>query len=612
MVGFSLFRRSGSRYANPTSQGVSLRGLGASGARRALVLVDGLPLNDPFGGWVYWARVPRLGSSASRCCAAAPPTCTAAARSAASCRPSRRRPRRRADDRSRGVSAGGLGTLEAPSAPRATHGDRGARAFPPRASGPTATCRSRPRLARPRWMPPSRLGGARSTCGASGGWAAAGSSPAASAFGEDRDERHAAAGRTTRGVESARSVRTGVRRMERPGRRADGDSRSSTTSRSARSPPTARARTSPACSACRRRRSASRSSARSRSARSIGCSSAPRPAGSRASPRRRRSCVARRAASSTRAVKNARRPCMPRTSCSCTGGCCSPAPSRADGWWHVGGRETTTPLATGIAARDDASRIGSESALSPRLALLFRAARWPFVARLPATARSAGRRSTSCTAPSVSGDTLTLANPRLRAERLWGGEAGLLLTRRAASLRADGFPGGRPRRRRERDRPLDAVAGHAPATERGTHPLAGCRGRGRAAARRARASVNAGYVLTDARVTAFAADPSLVGPPRAAGAEAPARPAGALRVHLAGSACRRAGPATRTRTIATSSSLDSAVAGGRDRRAHAQPGGGARSSPPRTCSTPRSSSAAARWRCWRRRACFRAGLRVTR
>jgi outer membrane receptor protein involved in Fe transport len=56
--GFSLFRRSGSRVANPTTQGVSLRGLGANGSSRALVLQDGIPLNDPFGGWVYWDRVP--------------------------------------------------------------------------------------------------------------------------------------------------------------------------------------------------------------------------------------------------------------------------------------------------------------------------------------------------------------------------------------------------------------------------------------------------------------------------------------------------------------------------------------------------------------------------
>src|SRR6185295_10976876 len=61
--GFQLFRRSGSRNANPTSQGVSLRGVGASGASRSVVLADGIPLNDPFGGWVYWGRVPRQSLS---------------------------------------------------------------------------------------------------------------------------------------------------------------------------------------------------------------------------------------------------------------------------------------------------------------------------------------------------------------------------------------------------------------------------------------------------------------------------------------------------------------------------------------------------------------------
>ena len=57
--GFTLFRRTGSRVANPTTQGVSLRGIGASGASRALVIDDGVPLNDPFGGWVYWGRIPK-------------------------------------------------------------------------------------------------------------------------------------------------------------------------------------------------------------------------------------------------------------------------------------------------------------------------------------------------------------------------------------------------------------------------------------------------------------------------------------------------------------------------------------------------------------------------
>jgi outer membrane receptor protein involved in Fe transport len=54
--GFSLFRRTSSLVANPTTQGVSLRGIGSSGASRTLVLWEGIPVNDPFGGWVYWSR----------------------------------------------------------------------------------------------------------------------------------------------------------------------------------------------------------------------------------------------------------------------------------------------------------------------------------------------------------------------------------------------------------------------------------------------------------------------------------------------------------------------------------------------------------------------------
>lgn len=56
--GFSLFRRSSSRVANPTTQGVTLRGVSGSGASRTLVVADGWPLNDPFGSWVYWNRIP--------------------------------------------------------------------------------------------------------------------------------------------------------------------------------------------------------------------------------------------------------------------------------------------------------------------------------------------------------------------------------------------------------------------------------------------------------------------------------------------------------------------------------------------------------------------------
>ena len=56
--GFSLFRRTSSLGANPTTQGVSLRGIAGSGASRALVTLDGVPQNDPFGGWVIWTGLP--------------------------------------------------------------------------------------------------------------------------------------------------------------------------------------------------------------------------------------------------------------------------------------------------------------------------------------------------------------------------------------------------------------------------------------------------------------------------------------------------------------------------------------------------------------------------
>jgi outer membrane cobalamin receptor len=55
--GFSMFRRSSSLAANPTTQGISLRGLGSSGASRTLLLWDGIPVNSPFGGWIYWTRI---------------------------------------------------------------------------------------------------------------------------------------------------------------------------------------------------------------------------------------------------------------------------------------------------------------------------------------------------------------------------------------------------------------------------------------------------------------------------------------------------------------------------------------------------------------------------
>ncbi|HET9086562.1 MAG TPA: TonB-dependent receptor [Acidobacteriaceae bacterium] len=58
--GLQFFRRSSTLVANPTSQGVSLRGLGSTAASRTLVMADGIPVNDPFGGWIYWDQLPSL------------------------------------------------------------------------------------------------------------------------------------------------------------------------------------------------------------------------------------------------------------------------------------------------------------------------------------------------------------------------------------------------------------------------------------------------------------------------------------------------------------------------------------------------------------------------
>lgn len=61
--GIALFRRTSSFAANPTIQGISLRNIAPSGAGRALVTLDGVPQNDPFGGWVIWSSLPAEGLS---------------------------------------------------------------------------------------------------------------------------------------------------------------------------------------------------------------------------------------------------------------------------------------------------------------------------------------------------------------------------------------------------------------------------------------------------------------------------------------------------------------------------------------------------------------------
>lgn len=52
VAGFQQFRRSDSRSSNPSAQGVTLRALGGNATSRALVLLDGVPVADPFFGYI--------------------------------------------------------------------------------------------------------------------------------------------------------------------------------------------------------------------------------------------------------------------------------------------------------------------------------------------------------------------------------------------------------------------------------------------------------------------------------------------------------------------------------------------------------------------------------
>jgi vitamin B12 transporter len=54
VAGLTQFRRTDARSANATSQGATLRGLGGNASSRALLVLDGVPQTDPFGGWVTW------------------------------------------------------------------------------------------------------------------------------------------------------------------------------------------------------------------------------------------------------------------------------------------------------------------------------------------------------------------------------------------------------------------------------------------------------------------------------------------------------------------------------------------------------------------------------
>lgn len=64
VAGFQQFRRSDSRSSNPSAQGATLRALGGNASSRALVLLDGVPMGDPFFGFIPFSAIApeRLGS----------------------------------------------------------------------------------------------------------------------------------------------------------------------------------------------------------------------------------------------------------------------------------------------------------------------------------------------------------------------------------------------------------------------------------------------------------------------------------------------------------------------------------------------------------------------
>jgi len=140
--GFSLFRRSSSLYSHPTTQGVSLRGIGPSGASRSLVLWNGIPLNDPYGNWVYFNRLPQLSLGSAEIARGATSQLYGSSALAGTIQLFPRAPQERTFDVrvQGGTSTRTTSTYSPPIAPAIGRGSP--RVAP---STPAATCRSRKR-----------------------------------------------------------------------------------------------------------------------------------------------------------------------------------------------------------------------------------------------------------------------------------------------------------------------------------------------------------------------------------------------------------------------------------------------------------------------------------
>ena len=505
VAGFSLFRRTSSRTANPTAQGVSLRGLGASGASRALVLADGIPLNDPFGGWVYWARQPRMGVERLEVLrGGAADLYGSGALGGVVQLVSRDARQGRALEAE--LSAGGDATFEGTLTARASRGDWAGRLS---AEGYTTDG----------YVPVDEA-----SRGAVDGEAASrhlaldaiverrGSGDGraflrAQAYDEDRDNGTPLQTNDTRIALGALGLDWGSAERGRTSLRAWAETQLFH-------------QTFSAVAADRSREDLTRQQRVPADA--LGFSVQwTRALGSR--QRLLLGAEARRVAGTTEEVVFVRGAATSTLEAGGdeTGGAVFlqdliqahsrllvSGSLRFDAWAQRGGRSIATPLATGAAVTTSYPD-RDESALSPRLGVLFRAR-----PGLSLTASGYG----AFRAPTLNelyrsfrvGDTLTLANPGLAPERLWGGEAGALVTRGRHTLRLTAFSG------EVRDAVANVTVATAPGlVTRERQNVGRTRSRGLEAELDLRLGsrmvLTAGYALTDARVASFPADRALEG-----------------------------------------------------------------------------------------------------
>jgi outer membrane receptor protein involved in Fe transport len=504
VVGVSLFRRNGSRFANPTAQGVTLRGLGASGASRALVLSDGLPLNDPFGGWVYWARVPRLsverlevmrgGASDLYGSSALGGVVQALARRPAS-----------GPGLALEASAGGLGTLDGTLSGAVSRGAWGARlsaeAFRTDGHVPVAPSSRGPvdleaasRHATGELVVERGLDG--------GGRLFA----RGSAFAEERENGTSAQWNDTRVYLGAAGADWGALDRGAWSTRAWAQTQELNQTFSA----VAADRTSESLTRVQR----VPASAQGLSAlwsRALGGRHRLLAGveGRSVSGITEETVFVRGAATSIVEAGGDERTAavFVEDSVQAHGRLLVAASARVDSWWLSDGRSTTTPVSGGAPEQlSFADR--SESAVSPRLALSFRAR--PGLSLL-------GSGYGSFRGPTLNelyrsfrvGDTLTLANPGLGPERLWGGEAGALLARGPLLVRATAFAA------RVSDAVANVTLSSVPGlVTRRRENVGALRSRGLEVEAELRAGafdVSAGWAFTDSRVVEFPADPSLEG-----------------------------------------------------------------------------------------------------